>query len=245
VSARALAVVRKELREYRRNRFILLTMAGMPVVVLALLVAETFALPENVSEEALRRPVGTALLFLQLIPVMLPTTIAAYAVVGEREQRTLETVLTTPVTGRELLGGKAAAAVLPAVLISWLLFGVYVGLAELFAPRVVVEQIWTTDQVVAMALLAPALAGFAILSGIIVSLRSSDFRVAQQVAVLAAAPVIGFVALVTFRVIDPSVATYAAAAAAVFLVDALLWRSCARQFSRERLLTARVASRAG
>ena len=144
--------------------------------------------------------VGTALLFLQLIPVMLPTTIAAYAVVGEREQRTLESVLTTPVTGRELLGGKAAAAVLPAVLISWLLFGVYVGLAELFAPRVVVDQIWTTDQVVAMALLAPALAGFAILAGIIVSLRSSDFRVAQQVAVLAAAPVIGFVALVTLAI---------------------------------------------
>ena len=240
-----LSVVGKELREYRRNRFILLTMAGMPVVVLAILVAETFALPEDVSEAALRRPVGTALLFLQLIPVMLPTTIAAYAVVGEREQRTLETVLTTPVTGRELLGGKAIAAVVPAVAISWLLFGVYVGLAELFAPRVVVEQIWTIDQAVAMALLAPVLACFAILVGILVSLRSSDFRVAQQLAVLAAAPVIGFVALVTFRVVDPSVKVYAAAAGAVFPVDALFWRIGVRQFSRERLLTAAVAASDG
>ena len=174
---------------------------------------------------------------------MLPTTIAAYAVVGEREQRTLETVLTTPVTDRELLGGKAVAAVLPAVAISWLLFGIYVGLAELFAPRVVVEQIFTTDQAVAMALLAPALAGFAILAGILISLRSSDFRVAQQLAVLAAAPVIGFVALITFRVVDPSVEVYAAAAAAVFLVDALLWRLGVRSFSRERLLTARATAR--
>ena len=48
----------------------------------------------------LRRPVGTALLFLQLIPVMLPTTIAAYAVIGERERRTLETVLHDPGDGR-------------------------------------------------------------------------------------------------------------------------------------------------
>src|SRR6266700_4007176 len=118
-------------------------MAALPVVLLAIPVAETFHLPEGASEATLRRPVGEALLFLQLIPVMLPTTIAAYAVIGEREQRTLETVLTTPVTDAELLAGKAIAAVLPAVAISWLLFGVYVGLAQIFAPHVVVSQIWT------------------------------------------------------------------------------------------------------
>jgi ABC-type Na+ efflux pump permease subunit len=239
MSARVLAVIRKEFREYRRNRFILVTMAGLPIVLLLILVAETFALPDGVSDDALRRPVGEALLFLQLIPVMLPTTIAAYAVIGEREQRTLETVLTTPVTDRELLAGKAIAAVLPTVAISWLLFGVYVGLAEVFAPQVVVSQIWTVSQAVAMALLAPALAGFGIVVGILVSLRSSDFRVAQQLAVLASAPVIGFVALVTFRVFDPSVGLYAAAAAVVFLLDAVCWRLGLRLFSRERLLIAR------
>ena len=238
MNARLLVVIRKEFREYRRNRFILLTMAGMPVVLLLILAAETFALPGGVSEAALRRPIGTALLFLQLIPVMLPTTIAAYAVIGEREQMTLEPVLTTPVTERELLAGKAIAAVVPAVAISWLLFGVYVGLAEIFAPKVVVAQIWTLEQGVAMALLAPALAGFAIMVGIVVSLRSSDFRVAQQVAVLASAPVVAFVALITFRVLDPSVGLYAAAAAIVFVLDAACWRLALRLFNRERLLTA-------
>jgi len=170
---------------------------------------------------------------------MLPTTIAAYAVIGEREQRTLETVLTTPVTDGELLAGKAIAAVLPTVAISWLLFGVYVALAEIFAPQVVLSQIWTLEQAVAMALLAPALAGFAIVIGIIVSLRSSDFRVAQQVAVLASAPVIAFVALITFRVLDPSVGLYAAAAAVVFLLNAACWKLGLRLFSRERLLVSR------
>src|SRR6266508_1109470 len=154
-------VIRKEFREYRRNRFIVFTMAAMPVVVLLILVGETFALPERIPLAALRRPVGEALLFLQLIPVMLPTTIAAYAVIGEREQGTLEPILTTPVTDGELLLGKAIAAVLPTVAIAWLLFGAYVGLVEIFAPQVVVSQIWTLDQAVAMAVLAPALAGLA------------------------------------------------------------------------------------
>ena len=241
MSSSVLVVIRKEFREYRRNRFILVTMAALPVVLLAILVAETFALPEGVSVEALRRPVGEALLFLQLIPVMLPTTIAAYAVIGEREQRTLETVLTTPVSDRELLAGKAIAAVLPAVAISWLLFGAYVGLAEILAPQIVFSQIWTAEQAVAMALLAPALAGFAIAVGILVSLRSSDFRVAQQLAVLAAIPIIGFVALITFRVFDPSVGLYAATAAVIFVLDAVFWMLGLRLFSRERLLTAKTS----
>jgi len=125
------------------------------------------------------------------------------------------------------------------VAVSWLLFAVYVSLAEIFAPSVVVSEIWTAEQAVAMALLAPALAGFAIVVGILVSLRSSDFRVAQQLAVLASAPVIAFVALFTFRVLEPSVGLYAAAAAGVLVLDAFFWRLDLRLFSRERLLVSR------
>src|SRR6266508_510766 len=230
-------VIRKEFREYRRNRFIVFTTAAMPVVVLLILVGETFALPERIPFAALRRPIGEALLFLQLIPVMLPTTIAAYAVIGEREQGTLEPVLTTPVTDRELLAGKAVAAVLPAVAITWALFAAYVGLAQVLAPRAVVDRIWTLEQVVAQLLLAPALAGFAIVVGFLVSLRSTDIRVAQQLAVLASLPVIALLSLATFRIVEPSVALYAVAAAATFGMDAAGWRLATRLFSRERLLT--------
>jgi hypothetical protein len=55
--------------------------------------------------------------------------------------------------------------------------------------------------------------------------------------------VIGFVALITFRILDPSVGLYAAAAAVVFLADAVLWELAVQLFSRERLLTARAAAR--
>jgi len=160
-------------------------------------------------------------------------------VIGEREQRTLETVLSTPVTDAEFLAAKALAAVLPAVAVSWLLFAAYVSVAEIFAPAVVVSEVWTAEQAVAMALLAPALAGFAIVVGILVSLRSSDFRVAQQLAVLAPAPVIAFVALFTFRVLEPSVGLYAAAAAGVLVLDVFFWRLGLRSFSRERLHVSR------
>ncbi|HEX9376395.1 MAG TPA: ABC transporter permease subunit [Actinomycetota bacterium] len=237
MNPRVRAVFRKELREYRRNRLIVFTMAGMPLLFLVILAGETFAIPDNVSPTTLRGAVGQALLFLQLIPVIIPTTVAAYAVIGEREQGTLEPVLTTPVTDRELLAGKAVAAVLPAVAITWALFAAYVGLAQVLAPRAVVDRIWTLEQVVAQLLLAPALAGFAIVVGFLVSLRSTDIRVAQQLAVLASLPVIALLSLATFRIVEPSVALYAVAAAATFGMDAAGWRLATRLFSRERLLT--------
>jgi hypothetical protein len=43
----------------------------------------------------------------QLTPVLVPATMSAFSVVGEREQGTLEPVLTTPVSRSELLTGKA------------------------------------------------------------------------------------------------------------------------------------------
>lgn len=45
------------------------------------------------------------------------------------------------------------------------------------------------------------------------------------------------------RVLDPSVGLNAVAAAAVFLIDAMLWRDVVRLFNRERLLTARATAR--
>ena len=187
----------------------------------------------------LRRPVGEALLFLQLIPVMLPTTIAAYAVIGERERRTRETVLTDARHRPRAPDGKAIAAVLPTVAISWLLFGVYVGLARGLRARG--RRVADLDGRAGgrHGSARPGAGRVRDRRRVLVSLRSSDFRVAQQLAVLAAAPVIVFVALVTFRVIEPSVGLYVAAAAAVLCLDVVFWRLGVRLFSRERLLVAR------
>jgi hypothetical protein len=50
------------------------------------------------------------LLYILAIPVLVPAVLAAYSVVGERLQGTLEPVLGTPIRREELLLGKALAA---------------------------------------------------------------------------------------------------------------------------------------
>ena len=65
----------------------------------------------------------------------------------------------------------------------------------------------------------------------------NTLRVAQQLAGLAALPVMGGLAAVSYGAITPSVRVFAVAGVVIGVVDALGWRGLTRIFDRERLLT--------
>lgn len=234
---RTRAVARKEFREYRNNRFIVTTMVVLPVIFLILPMAGLFRLGDHAAATAVRAQVGSALLLLLLTPVIIPATIAAYSVVGEREQGTLEPVLTTPVTREELLLGKAAAALIPAVGIAYVLFTVMVLAVRAGASHLVVDAVWQPPNFIAQALFAPLLAGWAIWVGMAISARSSDARVAQQLSTLASLPVLGITALMSFQVIQPSVRVAIILAAVLLAINGVAWRVVSAMFDRERLVT--------
>ena len=231
------AVIGKEFREYRRNRMIVLTMGIFPVLFLVLPLIPSVTLPDTASDALVTGVVGQAMLMLLIVPLMIPTTIAAYSVIGEREQGTLEPVLSTPVTDRELLAGKALAATLPAVLMAWLLFSIYVTTVRLAAPEPVVDAVWKPGWFAAQAILAPVLGGFAIIAGMAISARSTDIRVAQQLGGLITLPVVGGLAVVSYGAVTPSVGLFLGVGGVVAVVDVLGWQGLARLFDRERLLT--------
>lgn len=231
------AVVTKEFREYRRNRMIVMTMGLFPLLFLVLPLIPSVTLPASASPGLVTGVVGQAMLMLLIVPMMIPSAIAAYSVIGEREQGTLEPVLCTPVTDRELLAGKALAATAPAVAMAWLLFGIYVVAVRAFAGAAVVDAVWQPGWFAAQLLLAPLLSGFAIITGMAISARSSDIRVAQQLAGLVTLPVVGGLAAVSYGAVTPSVAFFVTAGTVVAVVNILGWRGLARLFDRERLLT--------
>ena len=85
---RVSAILRKELRDYRRNRFVIGTMAAVPVLFIILPMIQLFA--ANAIGKHLSVHIGLSLLYMLVIPVMVPSAVSAYSVVGEREQGTLE-----------------------------------------------------------------------------------------------------------------------------------------------------------
>ena len=116
-------------------------------------------------------------LFLPLIvPVLVPSMMSAFAVVGEREQGTLEPVLTTPVSRAELLIGKAAAIFIRAGL-GYLIFGVFVAIASSPPAAPVAAAVRHAPQLPATLIFIPLLAAWAIWAGLAISTRVSDTRV--------------------------------------------------------------------
>jgi ABC-type Na+ efflux pump permease subunit len=228
------AIVRKEVRDYRRNRFIVITMTITPLIFVALPIIDVFKLSDSVSAD---KVVGLTVLYLLIIPAMVPATISSYSIVGEREQGTLEPVLTTPVRRAEFLLGKAFAALIPTLLISYAMYGIFLGAVAAFAHPSVASDIFQTPRIVAQLLFTPLLAGWSIWVGIAISARSSDVRVAQQIGTLASLPPLAVTALMGFGVIQPTLAIALCLGAALLVIDLLAWRLVSRMFNRERLIT--------
>jgi ABC-2 type transport system permease protein len=140
-TARVGAVIRKELAEFRRNRLIVATAAVLPVVFLVGPTASILSIKASALSTVLDKRVDYALFLPLLVPVLVPAIMSAYSVVGEREQGTLEPVLTTPVRRAELLIGKAAAIFIPAAGLGYLIFGVFVAITQLAAAPAVAAAV--------------------------------------------------------------------------------------------------------
>lgn len=237
MNPRIRAIIRKEFTEYRRNKTIVITMALIPVTFLGLALLTLIALPTDPTRGAIRGAAGTSLSFFFVIPAILPAAIAAYTVVGEREQGTLESLLVTPITDDELLRAKALAAVAPTVVLSWILLGIFLILAHTLAPSQATDELSRGTHVFAAILFAPLVAVFAISVSMGISARTTDVRVAQQLAGLAIIPMFGLAFVLSYNVLDPSLTLYAVAAVLLAVVDVLAWSLMARLFDRERLLT--------
>lgn len=237
------AVVRREMRDYRRNRFVVVTMSVLPVVFLITPMITLFRIPDSSSGPAVRAAVGVISLLLLIVPVVMPPVIAAYSVVGERDQGTLEPVLTAPIRPSELLLGKAVAVFIPSVGLAYVMYAVVATSIRLGAARVVQDVVFHPPEVVAQILFTPLLALWSIWACIGISTRSTDVRVAQQLGSLAGLPLLGFTSLISFQLIEPSVPLAVGLALALLALDIAGWRIVSRLFDAERLLTGRSAER--
>ncbi len=234
---RAGAIFRKELRDFRHNRFVILTMAFLPLLFVILPTIQLLLINASTSSAKVDAHIGLSLLYMLMIPAMAPSVFAVYCVVGEREQGTLEPVLSTPIRREEFLVGKALAVFVPTLAIAYLVFGIFLAVAAVFAQPGAASAVFEGSHLLVQLLFTPLIAGWSIWAGIAISARSADVRAAQQLAVLASLPPVGVVALMSFNVIVPTLGLALGLAGALLIADALGWRAVAAIFDRERLVT--------
>jgi len=240
-AARVRSVVRKELRDYRRNRSIVVAMVVLPAIFL---IQPTLSVFLGTASPSTDKYFSLPVLLLLLIPVIMPSTLAAYSVVGEREQGTLEPLLTTPIQRQEFILGKAAAVMIPTVVLSYTVFGLFLAVVELFANAAVASAVFHQGPILlALVLFTPLLAGWAIVVGMAVSVRANEVRVAQQLGTLASFPPLGVVVLLGIGAIHPTFSVALECAVGLLVADVQALRLVSRMFDRERLVTGVKAAR--
>ncbi len=175
-------------------------------------------------------------LFL-IVPVMSSLSIATYSIIGEKQNRTLEPLLATPITTAQLLIGKTLAATLPSVFLFWILFFLYAAGLFVFTPGIVPAHVLNRTAGLLIFLIGPLIAFLGLIVGVIVSARSTDPRSAQQIGAILILPVIGlFVSQLTglFFLTLPMIF---AGAVILILIDFFIFRAGVALFKREKILT--------
>lgn len=260
-TAAVVTLIRKEWAELYKNTYVLLTVLFLPLTfvalplvilwatgdyegttdaVLAELPPQMAGLCEGLSSGPCTQVfiASQFMLLFMMVPLIIPATLAPYSIVGEKTQRTLEPLLATPIRTEELLLGKNLAATIPAVLATWLAFGLFVvGARLLVRDDLAFVRLLELRWLLAVFVLGPLLALLSVYLAIMVSARSNDPRVAQQIASLVIFPLlfiflgqmIGWFYLSRTAVIIGAVV--------VLVLDLVLGRVAVRVFDRETILT--------
>ncbi len=255
--AKVLAVLEKEVADARKNKMIVWSMALVPILLVALTLGTAYFVLESdqgLDDEDMSiippelgdmDPVDAFLMMMNdqylfyflIIPMMMPVYIAAYSIVGEKETKSLEPLLATPISVWELLVGKATAAVVPSVILTWLSFVVLVAGGYLIMPEAVFLALIRPVWLVGMALLSPLLALLSVFCGMIISSRMNDPRAAQQVTGIFVVPIIGLSMAVLAGKIFLSVELVIMASAVTLALDCVVLYVAVIKFQRETILT--------
>ena len=258
--------MRKELRDLRSNRqvwagYLILPVItlGLPILLLALI--PLMIRPESASDPGMRMLLESveadpslrgsdlserlARLLLRdygimylLMPMILAAGSSALSIVREKEQRTLEPILATPIQDVQLLWAKLFAVMGAPLLVTWAtgLVGLLVSaVASYFLIDVAIGP--TAGNLVALILLGPVLAAAAGLAGIGVSMRLTDSQAANQFVGLVIVPAALVLAALFGR---PAMVSPLAGLAGMVIgvgICALLFRRALRRLRREELLT--------
>lgn len=264
--SRILTLIAKELREFRASPSAIVPVLLVVAVTLAIPFIVLVAVPALTGEDigadpAILKAVGFAteympalsglspgvaveafffqqfLLLFLLSPIVGAVSLAAYSVVGEKQGRTLEPLLTTPLTTVEILLAKVLASFLPALVIEAIGVAIYFVLMLAFASPGVPGAVVGLRTFVLLGLIGPLAALVALQATITVSSRVNDPRSAQQIAVLLVLPL---VAMLVGQVAGAFVITTGmliAIAMVLAVVWVLLVLLSVALFDRETILT--------
>ncbi len=261
MNAQQLALIKKDIRSITSNKQVLMVMLMVPlaltIVLPSILVFVTVLVPESTSDfqkllnmlpiSAGEHDQEQMILWLMLnkvmpafflmIPVMASSVMAASSFVGEKEKHTLETLLYSPLSLRQLFQAKILAGFSVGMMVSYISFAAMMLVLE-------IEMLFLTGSgmmpdiswLIIMLFIAPAISLVAIAVTVRGSAKAQTMEEAQQRAVFLIFPILALVIGQFTGVILVNSGLLLGLGIVLAVLDVLLMRGAARKFTYEKLL---------
>jgi ABC-2 type transport system permease protein len=172
-----------------------------------------------------------------ILPLMVASVIAADSFAGEKERKTLEALLYTPTTDRELFVAKVLAAWVPAVGVAWGGFVVYGLMTNLASWPVMGRLFFPNAMWLVLAFwVAPAVAGLGLGVTVLVSARSKTFQEAYQLGGVVVLPIILIMVGQLTGLMYLSTGVVFLLGVVIWAIDAALLRFGGRSFKRSEVI---------
>jgi ABC-2 type transport system permease protein len=255
------ALLRKELIDLQRNRGALLPVALVTIISLVIPFVTAILIPSVTGEGlgsdsdlarvssvvdpglALSDDGRVQLFLLQqflMLFLLTPTTgamaLAAHSVIGEKQARTLEPLLATPISTFDLLVAKVLGALLPTLVIALAGVALYFAGIALFAEPGVLGAMLNARTAMLVLLVGPTSALASLQTAILVSSRVNDARTAQQFGVLIVIPLTALLVAQFAGVLWLTAAMLAAVGVGLLVLWLVLAAVSVAVFDRETIL---------
>lgn len=147
--------------------------------------------------------------FFLVIPIMASSVVAANSFVGEKERKTLESLLLSPISMVSLFIGKVLSAFIPAMVITFVMFILFGISVTYLTSFIFTDSIFPTWEWIMMIFwVVPAVCLFVILFNVLISAKVSGFQEAYQLGSVIVIPIVilivsqslGYFILSTWRI---------------------------------------------
>jgi len=175
--------------------------------------------------------------YFLIIPIMCSGIIGASSFVGEKEHKTMETLLYTPISMEQLLRAKILGVFIPSYIItlfSFVAFGIIVNIGGFihFGGLIFPDIKW----LIIILWISPAISLLSLIFTVMVSAKSKTFQEAQQVSGLLVLPIIIILVGQMTGVLMLSNLVMFIAGMVLLIVDYILINRISSKFIPEKLI---------
>jgi ABC-2 type transport system permease protein len=177
--------------------------------------------------------------FFLIIPLMASSVIASDSFAGEKERKTVEALLATPISDGELFLGKMLVSFIPSMIVTIISFAVYTTVFDMMAYGIFNGMLLlpNIDWILLIFGLAPTVALASIGLTVMISARVKGFREAQQISVILLIPILALVFGQATGAIIFGPIVILALIGVFALIDFAVFRAGVKLFKREEILS--------